>query len=239
MRARRKFTCAAVAVVAVMGSAAGHAAAAAHAGGGAATVAPAVSAATVVRLSRLHHVANRQAELGRLAQTAAGRPETRSYGARLVSDFRALDNRIDALASSLGVDPARLDRVYAGENTAALARESEDLTRLATARGDDFDRQFFVIMAQDQLAASDMLLPVAGADPRLEPAVAEISRQLEASSQEALVAARPVAGPAHAGVPAAVVPTPDIPAAPVTMPGPSGISPTVTGGPFNLPPPAR
>jgi len=232
--------CAAIAAVAVVAGPVGLAAAAAEVPApSAATAAPAPSAATVVRLSRLHHVAKRGIELGRLGATAATRPETRAYGARLVTDFQVLDDRFAALASSLGVDPARLDRVYAGENTAALARESEDLSRLGAARGDDFDRQFFLVVAQDQLAAADALLPVAGADPRLEPAVAELGRQLEASSQEALAAAQPVVKPARGAVPAAAVPSPEIPLAPVTTPGPSGIAPTVTGGPFNLPPPAR
>jgi hypothetical protein len=145
--------------------------------------------ATVVRLSRLHHVAQREVQLGRLAQVGANRPETRAYGTRLVTDFQALDERVRSLARELGVEPARLGPVYAGENSAALRREADDLARLGGARGDAFDRQFWVVVSHDQLAAADMLLPVAGADRRLEPIVAELSRQLDASSRLAVVAA--------------------------------------------------
>src|SRR5947208_18318 len=99
--------------------------------GGMIVPAPATSSATVVRLSRLHHVAAREVELGRWAQLSASRPETRAYGARLVTDFQAFDERITARAEELGVPPARLAPVYAGENTAALAREAQDLDRLA------------------------------------------------------------------------------------------------------------
>src|SRR5262245_51941580 len=178
------------------------------------------SGATVMRLSRLHHVAAREAQLGRLAELSAYRPETRAYGRRLVADFTALDERVSAMAAQVGVDPAMLGPTYAGENTAALSREAEDLTRLGAARGDELDRQFWVVVAQDQLAAADMLLPVAGADPRLDPLVAEVSRQLAASSRAALLASAPVAGPPRESTPAASVMSPGVPPAPVTTPGP-------------------
>jgi hypothetical protein len=194
--------------------------------------------ATVVRLSRLHHIAERQVQLGRLAQVGANRPETRAYGSRLITDFQALDERIFSLARDLGADPARLGPAYAGENTAALRREADDLTRLGAARGDAFDRQFWVVVAHDQLAAADMLLPVAGADRRLEPIVAELSRQLDASSRLALAAAQPVSTAPPEAVPPPIVPSPDIPSAPVTPPLPSGVElPPVPGRDF-IPPPA-
>lgn len=185
-------------------------------------VAPAPTSATVIRLSRLHHAAAREAELGRLAQLSANRPETRAYGARLMTDFGALDERISALAEGLGIAGASLARVHAGENTAALAREKVDLDRLAAARGDDFDRQFWVVVVQDQLAAADMLA-AARSDPQLEPIVAEFARQLEAASDQALVAARPISAPPREAVPPPTVPSPDVPAAPVATPGPFGV----------------
>ena len=184
-------------------------------------VAPATTSATAARLSRLHHTAAREAELGRLAQLSANRPETRAYGVRLATDFQALDERISALAEGLGVDGESLARVHAGENTAALAREKVDLDRLAAARGDDFDRQFWVVVVQDQLAAAD-LLAASRSDPQLEPIVAEFGQQLEEASNQALVAARPIAAPPREAVPPPTVPSPDVPAAPVATPGPFG-----------------
>ena len=193
----------------------------ADAGASAAAPPPRIASnATMVRLSRLHHVADRQVQLGRLAAVAASRPETRTYGARLATDFQALDQRINVMALDLGIDPARLGPMYAGENTASLRRQSEDLTRLASESGDAFDRRFWVIVAQDQLAASDMLLPVAGADPSLEPLVADVSRQLATSSRQALAAAEPVGTPPRTNVPPAAVAAPAVPPAPVTAPGP-------------------
>ena len=205
-----------------------------------AVAAPVPASASVVRLSRLHHIAEREVQLGRLAQVGANRPETRAYGTRLITDFQALDERIFSLARDLGVDPARLGPVYAGENTAALRREADDLTRLGAARGDAFDRQFWVVVAHDQLAAADMLLPVAGADRRLEPIVEELSRQLDASSRLALAAAQPVSTAPPEAVPPPIVPSPDIPSAPVTPPLPSGVVlPPVPGRDFTPPPAPR
>jgi len=137
-----------------------------------------------------------------------------------VADFQALDDRIVVMAAAVGVDPARLEPIYAGENTAALAREAEDLTRLGVERGDAFDKMFWVIVAHDQLAASDMLLPAAGGDRGLEPIVADLAGQLEASSRLALAAAQPVGTPPRGAVPfPPAAATPDVPPAPVTTPG--------------------
>jgi hypothetical protein len=243
MRTLRSWAWVAIATVAVTAGAAVVAddvrgAPAAAAPAASAAVAAPVSNATVVRLSRLHHVAEREVQLGQLAQVGANRPETRAYGTRLVTDFQALDERVLSLARDLGVDPARLAPVYAGENTAALRREADDLTRLGAVRGDAFDRQFWVVVAHDQLAAADMLLPVVGADPRLEPIVAEMSRQLDASSRLALVAAQPVSTTPPEAVPPPVVPSPDIPAPPVTPPLPSGVHVPPVPGSDVIPPPA-
>jgi hypothetical protein len=201
------------------------------------TTAPAVSNATVVRLSRLHHVAEREVQLGRLAQVGGHRPETRAFGTTLVTDFQALDERILSLARDLGIEPARLGPVYAGENTASLRREADDLTKLGAASGDAFDRQFWIVLAQDQLAAADMLLPGAGADRRLEPIVADLSRQLDASSRLAVTAAQPVSTAPPEAVPPPVVPSPDIPAPPVSPPLPSGVELPPVPGESIIPPP--
>jgi hypothetical protein len=243
MRTLQSWAWVAIATVAAAGGAASFADEARAAPPAATTAAPAATSrptaanATVVRLSRLHHVAEREIQLGRLAQIGANRPETRAYGAELVKDFQALDERILSLARDLGVEPARLGTVYAGENTAALRREADDLTKLGAARGDAFDRQFWVVVAHDQLAAADMLLPVVGADPRLEPIVADLSQQLDASSRLAVSAAQPVSTTPPEAVPPPVVPSPDIPAPPVTPPLPSGVELPPVPGRDIIPPP--
>lgn len=164
-----------------------------------------VRARFVVPLSRLHYVAQREIDLALLAQVAAVRPETVAYAIELETDFRALDGRIVAFAETVGISEDLLRRTYAGGNATALSLLAEDLDRLSMARGQDFDRQFWVMVAQDQLAASDELASAAGeagVDRRLDALVAEMVLLLGQSSRKAVAAAasmRPV-------VPRAVTP---------------------------------
>ena len=55
---------------------------------------PAAQARVVVPLGLLHHVAQREIELGLLAQVAAIRPQTLKFATELETDFRLLDRRI-------------------------------------------------------------------------------------------------------------------------------------------------
>ena len=62
-------------------------------------------------LSRLHHAAEREIQLGELAEVGGAHRDTRSYGAELTADFRAFDQRVIAFAAQSGDrrDPARSD----------------------------------------------------------------------------------------------------------------------------------
>ena len=220
----------------LVGLADSNAATAATIVGGSGAVAPAPTSATVARLSRLHHTAAREAELGRLAQLSANRPETRAYGARLAADFQALDERISALAEGLGIDGASLARVHAGENTAALAREKVDLDATpaseATTSTDSSGLSSHRISSRPRTCW------------RLRAPIRSSSRSSSSSgsssrwrASQALVAARPVSTPPREAVPPPTVPSPDVPAAPVATPGPSGAG--SPGAPGALVPPAR
>jgi hypothetical protein len=148
-----------------------------------------VPRATVL-LSRLHHAAAREMLLGDLAENRAGHPETRRYGAELSSEFRAYDQRVMGFAAGVGIDSSRLARVYAGENVAALRRESEDLSRLGSTTGEEFDRGFWAAVAQEQSAATDLLPAVAEGGPELTRLAAELGLLLDRSSLRALYIAR-------------------------------------------------
>jgi predicted outer membrane protein len=144
-----------------------------------------------VTLSRLHQVAQRETELGLLALVAAVRPETVAFAKQLERDFRALDGRVLAFAEALGIEETRLRRMYDGENPVALRRQAEALDRLSMVVGEDFDRQFWVTLAQDQRAASDLLVSAvgaAGADHHLDTLVGEAVLLLEQSSRKAVEA---------------------------------------------------
>jgi hypothetical protein len=152
-------------------------------------------------LSRLHHAAAREMVLGDLAESKATHPETRRYGAELAAEFRAYDQRLMSFAANVGIDSSRLAKVYAGENVAAMRREADDVARFATASGDEFDRGFWVAVAQEQSASTDMLPAIAQGGPELTRLAAELGQLLDRSSLRALYIAR-AQMPAEKAIPA-------------------------------------
>ena len=148
-------------------------------------------ARVVVALGRLHHVAQREIALSLLAQVAAVNPETVVFATELETAFRALDGRIVAFAKLLGIAENRLRSTDVSDNTLALHREA-DLDRLSMARGQDFDRLLWVMVAKDHLAASARLAAatgVAGLDRRLDALVADMALLLEKFGRQAVVTA--------------------------------------------------
>ena len=149
---------------------------------------PAAQARAVVPLGLLHHVAQRQIALGLLAQVAAVRPQTVKFAIEVETDFRLLDRRILTIAEALGIGENRLQQAYADQNTAALDGEADDLRRLSLLRGEEFDRQFWVTVARDHLAASDLLASAAGTVSSLDPLVDETVRLIDRSIRNAAAA---------------------------------------------------
>jgi hypothetical protein len=149
---------------------------------------PAAEARAVVALGLLHHVAQREIALGLLAQVAAVRPETMRFATELEKNFRLLDRRILAIAETLGIGENRLRQAYADQNAAALDGQADELQRLSLLRGGDFDRQFWVTVDRDQLAASDRLAAAAGTVPSLDPLVEDTVRLIARSIRNATVA---------------------------------------------------
>jgi hypothetical protein len=182
--------------------------------------------ARLLRLSKLQHAAEREVQLALVAETGASSPETKRYAADLGADFRRLTARIAKVAASMGIDDERLRKVFAGENTASLRREAEDLDNLGKQRGEGFDRQFWIIVTHEQMAASDMLGGMAGDDPRIDPLVADMALLLDRATTNAVVAAKAVTSttgrivPASAS-PAAAPPAP-IPVNKAGLPPPAG-----------------
>jgi hypothetical protein len=149
---------------------------------------PAAQARAVVPLSILHHVAQRELALGLLAQVAAVRPQTMRFATELEADFRLLDRRILAVADALGIGDDRLRQAYDDQNPAARDNQTDELKRLSMLLGEDFDRQFWVTVDRDHLAASDLLAAVAGTVSSLDPLVDETVRLINRSTRNAAAA---------------------------------------------------
>jgi hypothetical protein len=154
-------------------------------------------ARVVVALGRLHQVAQREIALSLLAQVAAVNPQTVVFATEMETAFRALDGRVVAFAKLIGVAENRLRSTDAGDNTLALHREA-DLDRLSMARGQDFDRLLWMMVAKDHLAASARLASatgVAGVDRRLDALVADMALLLEKFGRKAVVTAASIDRP--------------------------------------------
>jgi len=145
-------------------------------------------AGVITSLSRLHHLARREIQLDLLGQVAAVRSETTLYATEFERAFSALDGRVVALAGELGTEESQLRKVYAAENAIALRDEAKDLDDLSMILGEDFDRQFWALLARDHEVASELLTSVPGTDPRLRPLTTEASRLLERSYRKAMAA---------------------------------------------------
>jgi len=142
----------------------------------------------VVPLSVLHHVAQREIALGLLAQVAAVRPQTMTFATALETDFRLLDRRILAIAGALGIDEDQLQQAYAEGHRTALDGQADDLDHLSVLRGADFDRQFWVTVARDHRAASELLASSARTVPSLHPVVDETARLIKRCIRNAAAA---------------------------------------------------
>jgi predicted outer membrane protein len=140
-------------------------------------------------LGRLHRAAAHEVQLGDLAQTQGNAAEVRDYGAHLASDFRAVDQRITALAGGLGVDQSKL-QVSRAESVPVLRQDADNFSRLASQRGPSFDRDFLVTVADAQARESDLLVTAAAQEPALADLANEMSRLYERSSRRALEAAQ-------------------------------------------------
>jgi predicted outer membrane protein len=140
-------------------------------------------------LGRLHRAAMHEVQLGDLARTNGDSPEVRDYGAQLASDFRAVDQRITALAGGLGVDPSKL-QVSRNENVPVLKQDADNFSRLASQRGASFDRDFLVTVADAQARESDLLVTAAAHEPALTDLAQDMGRVYDRSSRRALEAAQ-------------------------------------------------
>jgi hypothetical protein len=142
-------------------------------------------------LARLHQAAGREIQLADLAEAGGAGRQTRAYAADLAADFKRLDNRVVAFAAAQGISAETLDAPFPGENLVAMRQQVNDLGRLSAARGVQFDRQFWVTVAGEQAAASDMLPKTAVEEPSLAELVSSFGQVLETASARALVASQP------------------------------------------------
>jgi hypothetical protein len=77
---------------------------------------------------------------------------------------------------------------HVAQREIALNRQAEDLDRLSVLRGVDFDRQFWVTVARDHRAASELLASPTRTVPSLHTVVDETARLIRRSIRDAAAA---------------------------------------------------
>jgi hypothetical protein len=149
------------------------------------------------QLAQLHHAARREVDLGELAIIHGATPEVKQYGGDLAARFRAFDRRVAVAAAARGVDEDALVALMANADVVGLRREADNMARLGAASGADFDRAFWLAVADEQSADADLTAAMStAADPMVRELAVALAPELEHASRAALGAARVETPPA-------------------------------------------
>lgn len=94
-------------------------------------------------VKHLHALSELAVSAGQIAQKNGGAKAVRDFGATLVSDHTAGDQEILAYAKKAGIDPNRMKHEPVPQDMAVYM---QDLDRLRTLTGQQFDHEFAVTM---------------------------------------------------------------------------------------------
>lgn len=123
-------------------------------------------------LMRMHRTNQLEIRVGKLAQRNGSSAKVKSFGARLVRDHSASDQKVTALAKKLGISLAmrdgmdssggrwgqeRGDSAHGREYGRGQMGEHDNLQQLATLRGAAFDTAFANAMVEGHQKAISML----------------------------------------------------------------------------------
>ena len=123
---------------------------------------------------KIHKINQMEIQLGQLAQRNSSTAKVKSYGQQLVRDHQAADQKITTLARSLGVTfpPEGMKEGQYGQRPDTMPgaegqhgqmqghdamKEHQQVQRLSTLRGTQFDAEFANFMAQGHDKAIKML----------------------------------------------------------------------------------
>src|SRR5262249_23556192 len=101
-----------------------------------APVAPTTNAKVV---AQLHAINLMEIDAGKIAETHGQAKAARDFGALLVHDHDAADQKLMAYAKRHGIDP---DAITDQRMAADMARDRESMDRVGTLSGAEFDREF-------------------------------------------------------------------------------------------------
>jgi putative membrane protein len=111
-----------------------------------------------------------EVDAGKLAEKSAD-PQVRKFGARMVQDHSAADNKLKQIAAAQGgMVPSTLDQDH-----------KQKLDRLASLHGQDFNRQYMAMMVQDHDADTQDFAKAAQdlKDPQLKQFAAQTLKTIK------------------------------------------------------------
>lgn len=129
-------------------------------------------------LAHVHHVNQMEIDMGKLAQQK-GTAAVKRYGEQLVKDHSANDKDVLALAKKKGVAKLPVDVPDTEADKTEHKQMMDDMAKLKTEKGADFDRDFLNLM-------------VAGHEKELTKADTALTAATDTDVQDFLKAMKPV-----------------------------------------------
>jgi len=137
-----------------------------------------LSDAEISILAHVHHVNQMEIDMGKLAQQK-GTSAVKRYGEQLVKDHMANDKDVIAFAKKRGVAKLPADVPATEADKAEHKQMMEDMAKLKTLKGADFDRDFVNLM-------------VAGHDKELTKLDTALAQASDTELQDMLRSMKPV-----------------------------------------------
>jgi putative membrane protein len=129
-------------------------------------------------LSQIHETNQAEIKVGHLAEEKAATKQVRAFGAELVADHTAADQKVAAIARQLDIQlepPSNPTK----EMEAKVEKHRQLDNTLRSLSGTEFDHQFLTAMVDDHEKNIQMLRGAVKTNPRVRQLVNELLPELE------------------------------------------------------------
>ncbi len=114
------------------------------------------SAKDIECLAKLHHDNEMEIQMGKLARQNGQSKQVKQYGELLIKDHALADKQIMALAKKKNID-LTMPAPKTEEERAEMQSAMDEMKRLETLKGEEFDREFAKMMVKDHQKAVDLI----------------------------------------------------------------------------------
>jgi putative membrane protein len=107
-------------------------------------------------VARVHQSNQKEIEMAQIALDKAESPQVKAYARKLLNDHQGADKKLLTYADKKNLDRSKLEKAATG-TAAAPTADNDAQTRLLSATGADFDRQFVTVMLGEHDKAIDLV----------------------------------------------------------------------------------